>query len=68
MRFREVTWLQAVPMGTAGECKTAAGGSLSMGVKCLQFTKEDGTRASGKKNNLLHCPTSENALVIANIL
>ena len=55
-------------MGTAGECKTAAGGSLSMGVKCLQFTKEDGTRASGKKNNLLHCPTSENALVIANIL
>lgn len=49
MRFREVTWLQAVPMGTAGECKTAAGGSLSMGVKCLQFTKEDGTRASGKK-------------------
>lgn len=30
MRSVEVTWLQAVPMGTAGECKTA-GGSLPMG-------------------------------------
>ena len=51
MRFREVTWLEAIAMGTAGERQTIAGRSSSTEVKCLQFTKEDGTRAAGKNQS-----------------